>query len=403
MQTVIERYRAFVFAPGMPRVLLLLFIARMPVGMLGLSVLLFTREAYQSFAPAGATVGAFLMASALTAPALGRLIDRVGPKLPARVTGLVQPLMIIALIFAIAQRAPLIVTLVAAALVGVFSPPVTAVTRSVWRQRFSDDEARKTAFSLDSVMIEVNFTLGPMLVAAVVAWVSPAAAIYLALAAATLAAIAFNSSPIFDDWQKEPPQERHWLGPLTDPTLLKLLVTAFGLTYTFGVLEVLYPAYGALMAVPALGGILIAVNSLGSGIAGFAYGGVSFASALHRQYALLLLGMGLAMLAHALPLQPLAFGVVALIGGIFISPGITAHTLLVARAAPPKYATEAFTWSSTCILTGIGVGTTSAGWIIERHSIMHAAIGAAIVAMVAAGIAFTVRLPTVTAVTGHST
>lgn len=391
MQQALARYRAFVFQPNMPRLLALLFIARMPVGMLSLSTLLFAREVYGSFAPAGSLVGAYLIAAALSAPPLGRIIDRVGPQLPSRVTGVAQPIAVIAMILCIQFKAPFLWTLICSGLAGLMAPPVTAVTRAVWRQRFTHDEERKTAFSFDSVMIELNFTLGPALVATVVALVNPRAAIYLALAAVVISCVAFNLSSIFDDWQREPIGERHWLGPLTDSALLRLLFTVFGLTFSFGVLEVLYPAYGTQIAAPALGGVLIAINSMGSGIAGFAYGGVTLPFSLPRQYAALLSCMALAMAAHALPLGPWAFAVVALVGGVFISPGITAHTLLVARTAKPEYATEAFTWSSTCILTGISAGTALTGWMIEKHSIAAAALMAASVLVVSALAALTLQ------------
>jgi predicted MFS family arabinose efflux permease len=391
LKHVLARYRAFIFEPGMPRLLALIFIARMPIGMLGLSMLFFAREQYASYAPAGALLGAFLFAAAASAPVIGRLIDRFGPRLPARVSGVLQPLAVLALIYAIHHRAPLPWALAAAALTGLFVPPINAVTRSVWRQRFTDENQRKTAFSCDSVMIELNFAFGPLLVALVVATINPRAAIFMALAAVTISAIAFNASSIFDQWRPEPVGERHWLGPLTDFKLVRQLSTVFGLTFAFGVLEVLYPAYGTLVGIPALGAVLIAVNSLGSGIAGFAYGGVHWSLALNRQYALLLLGMALVMLLHALPLGPWLLATLAFFGGAFISPGITAQSLLVARIAKPQYATEAFTWSSTCMMSGISAGTAITGWVIEQYSIATAALLGAAAVAVAASLAWGIK------------
>ena len=39
----------------------------------------------------------------------------------------------------------------------------------------------------------------------------------------------------------------------------------------FGVLEVGYPAYATLLATPALAGILLAINSIGSAVGGALY------------------------------------------------------------------------------------------------------------------------------------
>ena len=54
------------------------------------------------------------------------------------------------------------------------------------------------------------------------------------------------------------------LGPLTEPRLLLVFVTTFGLTLAFGQLEVGYPAYATALAMPALAGALLAINSIGS-------------------------------------------------------------------------------------------------------------------------------------------
>jgi predicted MFS family arabinose efflux permease len=60
--------------------------------------------------------------------------------------------------------------------------------------------------------------------------------------------------------------------------------------------------------------------------------------------------------------------VVAFIAGATIAPSIAAQSLLVSRMAPQKYATEAFTWSSTFIVSGIGAGMALGGALAENFS-----------------------------------
>ena len=48
-----------------------------------------------------------------------------------------------------------------AAVAGAFTPPITVLTRTMWRHRFDDDATRKTAFALDAVLIELAFTPVP--------------------------------------------------------------------------------------------------------------------------------------------------------------------------------------------------------------------------------------------------
>ena len=42
-------------------------------------------------------------------------------------------------------------------------------------------------------------------------------------------------------------------------------------------------------------------------------------------------------------------------------------TLLVSSYAPARYATEAFTWSATCVVSGIGAGNALGGLLLERY------------------------------------
>ena len=56
-----------------------------------------------------------------------------------------------------------------AALAGAFLPPISVLTRTMWRHRFDDERTRIIAFSLDGVLIELAFTVGPMIVATLLA------------------------------------------------------------------------------------------------------------------------------------------------------------------------------------------------------------------------------------------
>ena len=38
----------------------------------------------------------------------------------------------------------------------------------------------------------------------------------------------------------------------------------------------------------------------------------------------------------------------------------------VTRIAPPQYATEAFTWSTSCLLSGVGLGLAAGGLLLEQ-------------------------------------
>ncbi len=144
-------------------------------------MLMHVRALTGSFALAGLTVGVDLAASAIVAPVLGRIIDRRGPRAVMLVTGIVCPLALVCILLADRLALSAAGLVAAAAIAGAFAPPITVLTRTVWRYRFDDPDERRTAFALDAVLIELAFTLGPMLVAALLAVASPRVAFAAAL------------------------------------------------------------------------------------------------------------------------------------------------------------------------------------------------------------------------------
>jgi MFS family permease len=74
----VRRYVALLATRHMTPLLAAAFVGRLPVGMFSLATVLFLSRQTGSFAVAGAATGAFAVATALSAPLLGRMGDRVG-------------------------------------------------------------------------------------------------------------------------------------------------------------------------------------------------------------------------------------------------------------------------------------------------------------------------------------
>jgi MFS family permease len=361
------RYRAFLRLPGVPRLLAMALVARMPIGTMSLAMLMHARALTGSLAVAGTMVGAYMAASALAAPVQGRIIDRRGPALVLYVTGVVSPLALLAILGGAWLALPTPALLALGALAGAFMPPISVLTRTVWRHRFADDAQRQTAYALDSVLIEFAFMAGPALVALLLAVAGATAAFAAAWAFTVLAMPMFLLSGALAFWRHEPDAPRRLLGPLTEPRLLVVYATTFLLTVALGLIEVGYPGFAIAAGAPALGGVLIAVNSAGSAAGGLAYGGMRFGLPVERQLPHLLLLMAVPLAVHAVTTSPWLLAALALVAGVAIAPSFTAVSMLVTTHAPARYATEAFTWSSTCIVAGIGAGNALGGKVAESQ------------------------------------
>ena len=101
--------------------------------------------------------------------------------------------------------------------------------------------------------------------------------------------------------------ERHLLGPLTDLQLVALFFLTFGLTFCFGLLEVGYPAYATALHWVAFGGILLALNAIGSAVGGFIYGALHLSMSLERQFTISLAIMSIPLFLHGVVNQHILF------------------------------------------------------------------------------------------------
>jgi MFS family permease len=380
---IARKYVEFARRPHVGRLLVVAFLSRMPIGMVGFSMLMFLRESLGNYALAGLAVGVNFVSMAAAAPIQGRIIDRHGPERLLRVTAVVTTLALGGVMWATLAGAPFFVVAALAGIGGMFANPITTLTRTMWRHLFEDEDDRRTAFAMDAVLIELNFTLGPAIVALVLALFGASAAFGLTIVVVAGSAAIYMTSGTLVLFKRVHDAERHMLGPLTEPRLWVVFIAMLGITTGFGILEVGYPAFSTSLGMGALAGVLLAINSLGSATGGALYGGLRFKAPIERQFAVCMLLMAIPFGAHAALLDPYFFGVLAFLSGALIAPTLTAHAVLVSRLAPPKYATEAFTWSSTFIVSGLGLGMAVGGSLAEHAGLptMFLAAGALILAM----------------------
>lgn len=359
-------------------------IGRIPVGMSGLAILLLVQSASGSFAAGGAANAAFIVGLAAVAPALGRIIDRSGPRATLVVCGVLYPTALCALVFAVSAQAPSGVVLAFAVAAGATFPPITVCMRTFLRQQIPEERALATAYSLESVLIETVFIVGPMLVAAFIAWGSAASAVGFAAACAALGVLLFLRAPALGSWRVEARVQASVFGPLAQPRFSALMVVVLCYASAFGLTEIGVAGYAAEAGSPALAGVLLGLMSVGSAAGGLTYGSRAWHRPLLVQFASMLAVMGAGLLLLAGPWTPIAFAFCSLLGGVVMAPALIIQSMLVAKIARPEQTTEAFTWSTSALLTGVGAGAALGGVLIEWRSSAAAFVAAGILALVAA-------------------
>ena len=378
------RYAALLALPHLKATIIASVIGRLPIGIAGLAILLLAQSASGSFARAGATTGCYVAGLATVAPLLGRLIDRRGPRAVLLICGGVYPVALCALVASLLASAPTWVSLPIAAAAGASYPPITVCMRTFLKRRLGDDALLATAYSLESVLIETIFIVGPMLVAGFVAAASAAWAVAFAAACGALGTILFLRSPPFSDWRIEPLRSAGLFGPLSEPGFLRLLGVILCYSTAFGLVEIGVTAFAAEAGAPALAGVMLGLMSIGSVAGGLIYGSRGWHLPLGRQFALTLAVMGIGIGPLTLVANPWLFAVLAVLAGVVMAPALTIQSMLVARTARGEHSTEAFTWSATGLLAGFGFGLAVGGQLLEAAS-AAAALAAATSTALATG------------------
>jgi MFS family permease len=307
---------------------------------------------------------------------LGRWIDRRGPRSALLACALLFPAALVGLVAAVTAGAGAWLTPLLAAAAGTTYPPITVCMRTYFRQRLGDDALLATAYSLESVLIELIFIAGPMLVATFVAVASPRVAVWFAAACGFFGALLFSRSPALQNWRVEPRLAGGLLGPLANARFVALIAVVLCYSTAFGLLEIGITAYATEAGNAAFAGVLLGLMSIGSALGGLAYGSRSWHIPLARQFAATLAVMGAGLAVLALPWGPWIFALLSVFAGVVMAPALIIQAMLVAKTARADHATEAFTWSSSALLGGVGIGLAAGGGLLETLPAV-AAIGAA--------------------------
>ncbi len=360
-----SRYRALLGDPAFAGLLSSSVLARMPLGMNSLAILLFMRARTGSFLQAGIAVGAYTLASAAVAPLQGRLLDRLRHRRVLLAGALAQTALLIALVAAAEASAGSGTLIVLVALAGAATPPVSASLRSLWPQVVGRAGALESAYALDATTQEVIWTLGPLIVGACTAITSASAAIVLCAGVCLVGTTLFAARPPLGLAASRHAHRRSAGGAIRSGALRALFVSVALLGVTIGAMEVGLPALAVHLHASSAAGVLLAMLSVGSMAGGVLYGTRRWRQPLAIRHEALLAAAALLtvplLLVGSLPEAIL----LTMLAGTACAPALSCQYALVEALAPPGTASEAFNWHTAALVAGIAAGTAVGGALVE--------------------------------------
>ncbi len=360
------RYRSILGAPGAKRLLGSSVVARLPIAMMYLAVVLLVLEASGSAALAGLCVGAFGLVEGIGSPLQGRLIDRFGQGRVLGPAAIAYAAALAGLAGASEAGAPDWTLVVLCAVSGAAYPVVASAMRALWPALVAGEAELPTAYALESVLQSATWLLGPLLVAVLVAVASPLAGVLGTALLAAVGTLAFVSSPVSRAWRPAGQVRRGALGALASPGVRTVVAGTFAVGVAGGGFDVGCPAFAAAAGSPALGGVLLGAAAGGAVVGGALYGGWGAARA-SRDYGVAAALLALATAPAILGGSPWLVGFWLFVAGLALAPMLGCGYRLVDRLAPQGMATEAFAWTSTAFGAGEALGCPLAGSLIDAR------------------------------------
>ena len=380
-------YRALFAEPALRRLALADACARLPQGMVTITLLLVVAQ-HASMTVAGLAVAAYTLGQAVTAPLRGRLADRHGLIPVATLCGIGYALALLGLLASALSGGPAGMVIGIAALAGLLNPPLSPGMRSLWGAH-AGARLKQTAFALDAAIFDLAYITGPVVASVLATGIAPAAALglMLALTGAAVVAIGGQASrrerpsrqerpgrqerpsrqerPERRDQPDQPRRSR--VGPLRSAALRELLVTAALTNAALSATEIALTAYARHHHALWAAGLLLAEVSIGSILGSLLLGarGSADPGADHACWRLprLLAGYtgGLALLTAA-GLYPPLLAFAAPLAGLCLGPTLATLFGAAASAAPRDGGTETQAWINSIMNGGAAAGAALAGF-----------------------------------------
>jgi MFS family permease len=357
-QQVLSDHRAVAFS-------LAGFVARLPMSMTGIGIVLLVSLTTGSFGLAGLLTAATTLTAAVLAPFWGRATDRVGQARVLLLTVLINVVSVALLVTAIELAWPLAVSLAAASGVGIGSSLAGSAVRARWTLRLNGSSLLHTAFALEAMLDEVVFIIGPVLVTFLATALHPALGVsvsaFIGLIGAVALALQHSTQPPIRSISRD---HAGW-SRLPWRVLVPLAIASSALGMVFGGMEVNIVAFAKEAGALPYAGLILIAWSFGSLVAGAVTGAIIWRASPARRFRVGATMLALSLLPLPFVSHPVGVALLLILSGLAIAPTLIASIGVIQSAVDQSRLTEALAWNSTGMVAGVAVGAAAVGYVID--------------------------------------
>ncbi|GAA4551778.1 MFS transporter [Amycolatopsis samaneae] len=370
-------YRELFAAPGARGFASAGLVARLSLPMTHMGILTMLSELSGRYGLASAVAGTFTLSMALIGPQVSRVVDRLGQgRVLVPATG-ISVAALGALILCAYYEGPMW-TLFALAVLAGFMPSMGAMVRARWTELYRGSPKLNTAYSLESVVDELTYIIGPALAVMLCTTLLPAAGPALAAALLVAGVVLFTAQK-----RTEPPvrprTQRDGGSAIRSGAVLILAVTLLFGGAIAGTVDTLGLAFAEQQGQKGAASIVFSAYALGSGLSGLVFGARTWNV---RPVRLLLFGVA-GTAATTLPFlvvgNVMTLSLAVFFAGMFFAPTMIVVMGIAEQVVPAAKLTEGMTWLIAGLSVGIALGAAVSGQVVDALG-TRAGFGVAIAA-----------------------
>lgn len=392
-------------------------IARLPISMMGLGIVLALNHIYNNWTIAGTMSAAYVLSEAAVTPLYAKLFDRFGQRKVGVIALSAQVICMLSFATAALFHIPLPILFALAILMGVTQFAFGALVRTRWAYTLknqSDDTLLNVAYALESGIDEIVFIFGPILAAWLATSVHPVSQLFVPVLASGLGGAWFLSlkntqpavvkivqvetAPKYDEdvqnaisEQSEDVQKSNNATKLIDKLSLKqlrntnrknkpknvllyrgiipLVVMFLVFNMSFSAFDVSVTAAMRAQGLDKLIGLQLALFACGSLVGAVIFGSHKFRGSnwSHLIVFLSLLTVGFILMNINID-RLVLLSIFELLSGLCVSPIFATGNLIVKDTIPEHSLTEGLSWLLTASAVGASLGSMVAGFAIDAWS-----------------------------------
>jgi len=338
-------------------------LGRVPMAMNTVAIVFLVSDVRDSFAIAGITSAFYTLSGAIVSPRVGKLADRFGTRPVLLSVTLINAFSTFGLLYFIDRS--IIGLFAVAAVFGATFPNFGSYTRTRWSRSIRDEKELSSALSLESVIDETAYVVGPALAGFLFSFYGSQSPLLAGIFFVIIGGVGLALTST-DHGGFARVEDDHSRGILSIPYVKSLLLSLVAMGLLFGSNFVVIIAVATEGGRASDGGLWVGLYPLGSAVSGLIYGFIHWKISSTVRYTVSLAVMTLCTsgILFFQDLDTIVFWII--VSGIAIGPALISANAFMKELVPLSRLNESFAFLGAAISIGITIGSVLSGLIVEE-------------------------------------